>query len=128
MIQGIEHTAIASLDPDSLAGWYVKTLDFVVEDHNVATRNFFIRSPDGSRIEVIWATQGTGVAEMKDSGMRHMAMITNDFDADFARLKAAGAPLLTEPEVRGGNRVVFFRDPDGNILHLIQRPVPLARP
>ncbi len=128
MIQGIEHTAIASLDPDSLTEWYVKTLDFVVEDHNQATRNFFIRSKDGSRIEVIWATKGTGVAEMKDSGMRHMALITDDFDADFEKLKAAGAPLLTEAEVRGGNRVVFFRDPDGNVLHLIQRPIPLSRP
>ncbi|MCX6624554.1 MAG: VOC family protein [Acidobacteria bacterium] len=125
MIQGIEHTAIASLNPDALTDWYVKTLDFVVEDHNPKTRNFFIRANDGTRIEVIWATKGTEAAEMKDSGLRHMALISNDFDADFERLKAAGAPLLSEAEVRGGNRVVFFRDPDGNVLHLIQRPVPL---
>ena len=128
MIQGIEHSAIASLDPDSLVAWYVKTLDFVIEDHNPKSRNFFIKAADGSRIEVILATRGTEIAEMKDAGHRHMALITDNFDADFARLQAAGAPLLTEAEIRGGNRVVFFRDPDGNVLHLIQRPVPLSRP
>ncbi|MCC7496405.1 MAG: VOC family protein [Bryobacterales bacterium] len=128
MIQGIEHAALASLDPDSLAAWYIKTLDFVLEDHNAATRNFFIRSKDGSRIEIILAARSAGVPEMKDTGMRHMAIISDDFDADFARIKAAGAPLLTGAEIRGGNRVVFFRDPDGNVLHLIQRPIPLARP
>jgi glyoxylase I family protein len=128
MIQGIEHTAIASLDPDSLVDWYVKTLDFAIEDHNPKTRNFFIKTKDGSRIEVILATKGIPVADMKDTGHCHLALITDDFEADFARLKAAGAELLTEAEIRGGNRVVFFRDPDGNVLHFIQRPVPLARP
>jgi hypothetical protein len=27
--------------------------------------------------------------------------------------------------IKGGNKVVFFRDPDGNLLHLIERETPL---
>lgn len=128
MIQGIEHTALSSLDPDSLVDWYVKILEFAVEDHNAPARNYMIRSKDGSRLEVILATRGMPVPEIRDSGLRHMAVITDDFDTDFERIKDAGAPLLTGVEIRSGNRVVFFRDPDGNVLHLIQRPIPLARP
>ena len=65
-------------------------------------------------------------ARTRDSGLRHPAVITGEFDADFAKLKDAGAEALSEPEIRGGNRVVFFRDPDGNVLHLAQRPTPLV--
>jgi len=125
MIHGIEHTAIASLDPDSLAEWYVKHLDFTVEDHNAATRNYFLVARNRSRIEIILADSGLRPVQMKDSGLRHLALITDDFDADYERIKAAGVNFLTEAGMRGGNRVVFFQDPQGNVLHLIQRPVPL---
>jgi len=54
-----------------------------------------------------------------------MAIVSDSFESDFAEVKSAGVVLLSEPEVRGGNRVAFFRDPDGNVLHLIQRPAPL---
>jgi catechol 2,3-dioxygenase-like lactoylglutathione lyase family enzyme len=126
MIQGIEHSAISSPDPDSLAAWYVKYLDFTVEDHHAATRNYFIVSKNRSRIEIILAESGLQPIKMKDSGLRHLALITDDFDADYERIKASGVNFLTEPGVRGGNQVVFFQDPEGNVLHLIKRPVPLS--
>ena len=37
----------------------------------------------------------------------------------------AESNLLTEPFANQGNRLVFFSDADGNILHLIQRERPL---
>jgi hypothetical protein len=33
--------------------------------------------------------------------------------------------FLSEPVDAKGNKVVFFTDPEGNILHLIQRASPL---
>jgi predicted enzyme related to lactoylglutathione lyase len=50
----------------------------------------------------------------------------DDFDADLARIRAAGVKFLSEPLDAKGVRVVFFTDPEGNILHLIQRQTPLA--
>jgi len=126
MIQGIEHTAISSPDPDTLAAWYVKYLDFAVEDHNAATRNYFIVAKDRTRLEIILAESGVQPIKIKDAGLRHLALITDNFDADYERIKSAGVNFLTEAGVRGGNRVVFFQDPEGNVLHLIQRPVPLT--
>ena len=40
-------------------------------------------------------------------------------------LKQLGVKFLTEPFNNQGNRLVFFTDGDGNILHLIQRERPL---
>jgi len=41
------------------------------------------------------------------------------------QLKQQGVKFLTEPYVTQGNRLVFFADEDGNILHLIHRAKPL---
>jgi catechol 2,3-dioxygenase-like lactoylglutathione lyase family enzyme len=62
---------------------------------------------------------------MKDPGIRHLAILVDDFDAAHARLRQAGIEFLTEPRNLQGNRLVFFTDCDGNILHLIQREKPL---
>ncbi len=126
MIHGVEHVAIASPDPDALASWYVSKLGYAIESHSPASRNYFLKAKNGSRLEIILAETPLRTVEMRDAGIRHLAIITDEFDQDYADLKSGGVVLLTEPETRSGNRVVFFRDPDGNVLHLIQRSAPLT--
>ena len=62
---------------------------------------------------------------MKDEGIRHLAIDVEDFDAGLATLKEKNVHFLGEPFNNQGNRLVFFTDCDGNILHLIARPAPL---
>jgi catechol 2,3-dioxygenase-like lactoylglutathione lyase family enzyme len=62
---------------------------------------------------------------MKDAGIRHLAVEVDDFDAGHAALKAKGVQFVTEPFENQGNRLVFFHDGDGNLVHLIKRPQPL---
>ncbi len=125
MFVGLEHVGIASQDPDRLAKWYVDCLGFVVNYNNPKSKTSFVKAPDGSMLEIIAADGQNGTPGLKTPGLRHLAITANDFERDCARLKAAGVEFLTEPAVSGGNSVVFFRDPDGNILHLIQRTTPL---
>ncbi len=122
-IKGIEHAAIASPDPVKLAEWYVANLGFVI---NYQSKNAtFVKAPDGSMIEMI-ASDGAPVPQkMKDPGLRHLALACDDFAGVVEKLRAAGTQFLTEPAASKGNQVVFFADPDGNILHLIQREQPL---
>jgi predicted enzyme related to lactoylglutathione lyase len=47
------------------------------------------------------------------------------FDAAYERLRKAGVRFLTEPVNVKGNRLVFFADCDGNLVHLVQREKPL---
>ncbi len=60
-----------------------------------------------------------------EPGIRHLAIDVDDFDAAHQRLKAANVRFLGEPMSKQGNRLLFFADHDGNILHLIQRERPL---
>ncbi len=58
--------------------------------------------------------------------MRHIAVSVEDFDAAFGQLQAQNVKFEGEPYTNGGNRLVFFEDADGNLLHLINRDKPLA--
>ena len=126
MIHGIEHTAIASPDPERLARWYVDHLGFVVNYHSPSSKTTFVKAANGSMIAMILANDSArGSNAMRDAGIRHLAIAVEDFETEYQRLKRAGVEFVSEPETSKGNRVVFFRDGDGNYLHLIERQVPL---
>jgi glyoxylase I family protein len=126
MVKGIEHTAIASPDPERLSQWYVETLGFTINYQSKNSRTRFVKAPDGSMIEMIEAAgAAAGVAGMNDPGLRHLALTVEDFAGECQRLKDAGVSFLSDPATKGGNSTVFFTDPDGNILHLLHRETPL---
>lgn len=123
MIKGIEHTAIASNDIVKLGQWYVDTLGFVI---NYQSANaVFLKAENGTMIELIHAEGNRGDNEMKTPGMRHMALTVDDFESALGKLKDKAVDFVTEPANSNGNWVVFFRDPEGNILHLLKRAQPL---
>ena len=62
---------------------------------------------------------------MKDPGIRHLAIAVDNVDVAHEQLKAKSVKFLGEPFTTQGNRLVFFADADGNILHLIEREKPL---
>lgn len=123
MIQGIEHSAIASPDPAALAQWYVDTLGFVINYRGSTA--FFVKAPNGTMIEIIPAEGGRGPNTLKSPGLRHLALTVADFESAYATLKRKNVTFLSEPQESKGNKVVFFTDPEGNILHLLQRATPL---
>jgi len=126
MVKGIEHTAIASPDPEKLAQWYVEYLEFTINYRSNNSRTHFVKAPDGSMIEII-ESKGAASAPsgMKDPGIRHMALTVTDFPSAHERLKQLGVKFLSEAQTVGGNSTVFFTDLDGNILHLLHREKPL---
>ncbi len=123
MFRGLEHTAIASPDPRKLAQWYVDHLDFVINYEYAG--NYFVKAANGTMLEIIPGSGPVPAPKLDDPGLRHLAILVDDFDAAHERLKAAGVRFLTEPMNRQGNRLVFFTDQDGNILHLLKREKPL---
>ena len=124
VIQGIEHTAIAAADAASLAGWYVDVLGFT--EIYRSSNAIFVRTPNGTMIEIINAEGARADATMKTPGLRHLALTVTDFDAAHAQLQSKNVTFLGEPQESKGNRTVFFSDPEGNILHLLYRATPLA--
>lgn len=126
MVTGIEHTAIASSNPEQLAHWYVDCLGFTINYQSKNSRTVFVRTPGGSMIEIIEAAgPAAEPAGMKDAGFRHLALAVEDFPAACRRLQEKGVAFLADPVQKGGTSTVFFRDPDGNLLHLLHRETPL---
>ena len=123
MVKGIEHTAIASADPGALADWYVNTLGFAVNYRGSTA--VFVKAPDGTMLEIIPLEGNRGPNMMRSPGLRHLALRVTEFDMVYAGLKEKGVSFLTEPSDSKGVKVVFFTDPEGNILHLLQRSQPL---
>ncbi|MBV8072295.1 MAG: VOC family protein [Acidobacteriaceae bacterium] len=123
MFNGIEHFAIASANPQRLAEWYATTLEFEITFEYAG--NYFIEASNGGLIEIIPAEGEAPQSAMRTPGMRHIAISVDDFDAARQQLAAQGVRFEGDPYVSSGNRLVFFRDPDGNLIHLIQREKPL---
>jgi catechol 2,3-dioxygenase-like lactoylglutathione lyase family enzyme len=66
-----------------------------------------------------------------DRWFQHVAIVTSDMDAAYARLRSFGVRYASsEPQTlpdwnpnAGGIRAFYFRDPDGHYLELLQFPV-----
>jgi glyoxylase I family protein len=125
MFSGIEHFAIASPNPKLLAEWYVAHLEFALVFEYAG--NYFVEDKKGGLIEIIPGEGERGTAAMKTPGMRHIAIAVDDFDAALAQLKKQGVQFAGEPFESSGNRLVFFEDADGNLVHLIKRAKPMPR-
>ena len=123
MFLGLEHTAIASPDPRKLAQWYVDNLGFHINFRY--DQFFFVKAANGTMLEIIPSEGERGSNLPKDPGIRHLAIAVRDFDGAYQQLQKAGVKFLGEPYENQGNRLVFFSDGDGNILHLIARDKPL---
>jgi len=123
MFKGLEHTAIASPDPQKLAQWYVDHLEFYINFQYLG--NYFIKAKNGTVIEIIPSEGERPEQNIKSPGIRHFAIQVDDFEAAREKLREMGIPLLNDPIQMGGNRLQYFTDADGNFIHLIHREKPL---
>jgi len=125
MVTGIEHIGIAARDTTALKDWYIRLFDFKqVYDNGKGT--YFLKAQDGSMIEFIKASNEADKPVEKAMGLRHLAIAVGDFEGMVDILTKEKVEVVTPPaEGSNGVKTFFFRDPEGNILHLIFRPQPL---
>jgi len=124
MLTGIEHVGICAKDTVALKDWYVKLFDLkVVYDNKKNPPTFFVKFQDGSMIEIYPASEECQPTSNLVQGVRHIALFTDNFQEDIKRLYENNVEIIQEPATNAkGVSTVFFRDPEGNILHYIQRP------
>ncbi|HEY3320599.1 MAG TPA: VOC family protein [Planctomycetota bacterium] len=135
LFTGIEHFAIASKEPAALVAWYQRVLGFRIRttfDNGPGKPNAFLieLSEGGTMIEIIPADAGKPFVEHQntDPGYAHVAILVSDFNAAVDWLVASGARAEgPERSAAGGTRVRFYRDPEGNLFHILLRPQPLPR-
>lgn len=121
MITSIEHLAVAASDPAALARWYCETLGFEEAATFGAERTYFIRLPSGGMLEIIPSSTAPAVREGKH-GFDHLAFSVDDFESSYHDLQRKGI-RFTGPirGIQGQCQIVFFEDPEGNLLQLVHR-------
>ena len=128
MFSGFEHTAIAAHDSKGLADWYIRMLGLqVVHDNGKTPPTYLLQAPDGTVIEILPAISGERIDYgQTQAGLRHLALTVSDFDAALNYLRERGIEQFFDSRQSEESKLIFFRDPEGNILHLMWRAKPLG--
>jgi len=122
MIKGMEHIGLCAGDPKALVDWYVKTLGFKIVRALEEQRTYFIRAQDGGMLEIYPAKHSDDPVDNVHRGLRHVALATSNLDAEIALLRSTGVAVPQETIVITPDmKLAFFRDPEGNLLHLVER-------
>jgi glyoxylase I family protein len=83
-----------------------------------------IRLPGGAVIEIYPAhASNSEVSNNRLAGWRHVALRVDRIETAREELQKRG--VIFEEEIKpagGGGRVLFFKDEEGNLLHLVERP------
>ncbi len=115
----LNHTIVPARDKDAAARFFARIFDLTVEDsgHFAAVR--------------VGDTLTLDFDDQQQFEPHHYAFHVGDgeFDAIFARVKAADIPYSADPFARqpgqinhwNGGRGFYFRDPDGHLLELLTR-------
>lgn len=126
MVTGIEHVGIYAEDTKALAQWYIDMFGCTIAYENPKSGTYFVAFADKSMIEICKCDNADTAPQLKDPGIRHIALTVTDFDSVVAKLKGADTEIVAdEVTSSSGVKTIFFRDAAGNILHLISRPAPL---
>ena len=120
----IEHVAFQVADPAAMADWYVKHLGFCVRrssDEPVVAR--FMADVSGAVMLEVYHNPKVPVPDYAsmDPALLHVAFLCDDLPATVARLTAAGASLVSGPEILGEDELAMLRDPWGLAFQLAKR-------
>ena len=125
MKYSVEHLGLPALDPTALKNWYVDVLDAkLVFDNGQSPPTYFLALSGGLMLEIYPGTSASpDTANNFLAGFRHLALLVPSIEAAQAELEGKGVkfPDPGRPAA-GGGRVLFFRDPNQNLLHLLERP------
>ena len=128
-IEGLAHVGIRVHDVERALAFYAllgfeKTLGplgpenvMILEHPSGLEINLVVNAPEPANLNVLM----DGAA--KPAGITHIALSCPDIDAARVRLEAAGIAISGGPvQFPTGNRAIFVRDPDRNVIELNQRP------
>ena len=121
----LEHIALPARNPAALCDWYVEKLGAECLAPNPGALPCFIKLPGTTTtFEVYAATSSNSATEDHTlAGWRHLALRVNSIESARKELEARGVifDANTRPAA-GGGTVLFFKDGEGNLLHLVERP------
>lgn len=64
--------------------------------------------------------QRTATRPVCDHGITHICLLVRDLHSEYERMKSAGMVFHSQPLTQDTGYVVYGRDPDGNVVELIE--------
>lgn len=120
MYLGIEHVTLSARDPAALARWYCDVLGYRLAYENRGV--LFLSRGAGCMIELLRGPGGLNdVMADNNKGAAIFGVLVEDLAAAIADLEQKGVELVDEPMADETAAVQFFKDGEGNLLHLIAR-------
>ncbi len=121
----VEHLGIAAKDSRRLRDWYVRVLSArVIFENNEEPPAFLLEMSGGTVIEIYPSHSAIDdIQNNRLAGWRHLALQVESIESAAEDLRRNGV-VIEEPikAAGGGGRVLFFKDDEGNLLHLVERP------
>lgn len=119
----IEHVAFNVADPVAMAEWYCRHCGLRVVRHiPEPSQTHFLADSDSTVLE-IYCNPPQSVPDYSNMNplLFHLAMKSDDAEADSKRLIAAGATFVDEVHLADGSHLVMLRDPWGLALQVCTR-------
>jgi glyoxylase I family protein len=120
----VEHLGLPARNPVALKDWYARMLGArLVFGNDQTPPAFLLALPGGVMIEIYGGDFSLPeTSDNKLNGWRHVALRVDSVDAAKAELEHRGLKFTEGVKpAGGGGRVLFFQDPEGNLLHLVER-------
>lgn len=116
----VNHLHLKTPDPRKTAKWYVDHLGakIVSERETPGGQPFLRLDLHGLALNVSGFVEGQHLEQ--HYGMEHLAIDTDDFAAQVAKIKASGAKVLEERKGVGGRNICFFEGPEGVRLEFLE--------
>ena len=116
MIKGLRISTIWSEDLTKLLPFYRDVLGMPVSLETPA----FVILGDQNAAAVALGTHSEVHGKAKEPQRHIVGLETDDIKAEYARLKGVGVEFLEQPQEGGAVAFATFRDPEGNLLQLLQ--------
>lgn len=120
----VEHLGLPARDPVALRDWYARVLGArLVFSDDRTPPVFLLALPGGVMIEIYSGDFSLPeTSDNKLNGWRHVALRVDSVATAKAELEQRGVKFTEGVKpAGGGGRVLFFQDPEGNLLHLVER-------
>ena len=129
-VDAVDHIVVPVSRLDRALAFYIVALSFVAGDPEASAGLELHLGKE--KIELIERAGRPIPADSRSNDLwfQHLAIVVSDIDKAYAAVRRAGAmPISKRPQLlpawnpnAGGIRAVYFRDPDGHPLELIQFP------
>jgi lactoylglutathione lyase len=116
----INHLHLKTPEPQKTVDWYVKHVGAKVLSERTAPngRKSFRMALHGVEFNVTDFLPEQKLEQFY--GLEHVAIDTDDFAGEVAKIKAAGIKILEERVLPDGRKVCFFEGPEGVRLEFLE--------